>query len=274
MESVGGAAAFVTGGASGIGLGFARALAERGAGVAVADVRQDHLDEARRVAEAEGWADRFLALRLDVTDRAAFAAALDETEAKLGPLRILANNAGVGIEGPMDEAGYAEWDWGMGVNLGGVINGLVAGLPRIKAHGAGGHVMNTASLGALIPARLGKGVYAAAKAAVVSMSEHLRVELADKHIGVSVLCPGPVKTNIKQSGRTRPAHLRESGSTAFLAREAELETREDMPEWLEPIDVGRMMVEAVLADRLYVFPHPAFLAAVKRRHQAIEEAME
>jgi len=263
--------AFITGGASGIGLGFALALAERGAKVAVADVRDDHLEEAVRIAADNGWADRCLPVRLDVTDRQAVAEALDETEARLGPLRILCNNAGVGIEGPMDEAGFVDWDWGLGVNLHGVVNGLVAGLPRIKAHGLGGHVVNTASLGALIPARLGKGIYAAAKSAVISLSEHLRLELEDKDIGVSVLCPGPVKTNIRESGRTRPAHLREG--SRFLEKEAALEARENAPDWLEPIDVGRMMVNAVLENQLYIFPHPAFLPMVHKRHQAIEDAM-
>ncbi len=127
MKSVSGTMAFVTGGGSGIGLGIARALAAEGAKVAICDVRDDHLAEAAGVAAQEGWADRFLALKLDVTDRPGYARALDEAEAKLGPLQILVNNAGVGIVGPVDEATHADWDWGVGVNLIGVTNGLVAG---------------------------------------------------------------------------------------------------------------------------------------------------
>ena len=262
--------AFITGGASGIGLGFARALAERGASIAIADIRADHLKEARAVARQEGWEDRAIFLPLDVMDRPGFAAALDAAEAALGPLRIMANNAGVGISGPMDLASYADWDWGLGVNLGGVVNGLVNALPRIEAHGLGGHVINTASLGALIPARLERGIYVTAKAGIIGLSEHLRLDLAEKSIGVSVLCPGPVKTNIRESGLTRPAHL--PASESFGAIETALAGRSDAPDWLEPIDVGRMMVEAIEQDRLYIFPHPAFVPAVAKRHAAIEAA--
>jgi NAD(P)-dependent dehydrogenase (short-subunit alcohol dehydrogenase family) len=209
MDSIDNAVAFVTGGASGIGLGIARALAERGARIAVADVRPDHLEEAQGVAASEGWSERALFLPLDVTDRAAVGEALAESERKLGPLRILVNNAGVGIAGPIVEATFPDWDWGIGVNLGGVVNGLVLGLPRIRAHGQGGHIVNTASLGALMPARPTRGIYATTKAAVIALTEHLRLDLEGSGIGASVLLPGPTRTNIGDSGRTRPAHLRE-----------------------------------------------------------------
>lgn len=278
MQSVSGAVAFVTGGASGIGLGIARALAEQGARVAVCDVREDHLAQARQVAADEGWADRLLALRLDVTDRAGYTEALDWTEAKLGPLQILVNNAGVGIAGPVDEATHADWDWGVGVNLIGVTNGLVAGLPRIKAHGMGGHVVNTASEGAIMSARLTRGVYAPTKAAVISLTEHLRVELEAKgaNIGTSVVCPGPVATNIAETEQFRPAAYRV---------ESPFRTLEDphgalppvdptaSPLWIEPIVVGRMTVHAILNDKLYVITHPQFIQSVKARHAAIEAAM-
>jgi NAD(P)-dependent dehydrogenase (short-subunit alcohol dehydrogenase family) len=265
MKSIKGAAAFVTGGASGIGLGIARALMERGAKVAIADVREDHLAEA--VAQAPG----LLPLRLDVTDRAAFAGAIAEAEAALGPLRILVNNAGVGIEGPVDQAGFADWDWGVGVNLIGVANGLVVGLPRIAAHGLGGHVVNTASLGALMQARRTRGIYATTKAGIVALSEHLLLELEGSGIGVSVLCPGPVKTNIRESGRTRPEHLKEG--SRFLDYENALAERPDGPMWLDPLVVGHMVVEAILSERLYIITHPEFIASVKARHAAIEAAM-
>jgi NAD(P)-dependent dehydrogenase (short-subunit alcohol dehydrogenase family) len=274
MNDLDGAVAFVTGGASGIGLGIARALLERGAKVAIADLRTDHL------AEAVAACPDLLPILLDVTDRAGFAAALDEVEEKLGPLRILVNNAGIGIAGPIDEAGHADWDWGIGVNLGGVANGLVAGLPRIKAHGLGGHIVNTASLGALLPARHTRGIYAATKAAVISLSEHLRLDLAGSGIGVSVLLPGPVKTNIAESGRVRPDHLRE-GSNFIRYEEGAAQPRAMAPSAaltspiavLDPADVGRMTVEAMLADELYIVTHPVFLDAVRKRHAGIEAAM-
>jgi NAD(P)-dependent dehydrogenase (short-subunit alcohol dehydrogenase family) len=271
MESLEGAHAFVTGGASGIGLGVAEALAERGAAVTITDLREDHLAAARDHAEAAGWIDRAHFARLDVTDRRGFAAALDDAEARLGPLRILVNNAGVGIIGPVDEAGFSDWDWGLGVNLGGVANGLVLGLPRIKAHGLGGHVVNVSSQAGFLPARPGRGIYATTKAGLVALSEHLRLELDGKGIGVSVLCPGAVKTNIRESGRARPVHLREG--SAFLEEEAKWREVAIDPDWLDPIEVGRMTVEAILADRLYIFSHPEMLPVIKSRFDAVEAAL-
>jgi NAD(P)-dependent dehydrogenase (short-subunit alcohol dehydrogenase family) len=277
MKSVSGAMAFVTGGGSGIGLGIARALAEQGAQIAVCDVREDHLAHAAAIAAEEGWQDRFLPLKLDVTDRAGFAAALDEAEGKLGPLQILVNNAGIGIQGPVDEATHADWDWAVGVNLIGVTNGIVAGLPRIKAHGLGGHVVNVASEGAIMQARATRGVYAPTKAAVISMTEHLRLELEDKgaNISASVVCPGPVRTKIEETESNRPEAFRVD--TPFRVRDPAMPNGALPPVtpgfWLEPITVGRMTVHSILTDKLYVITHPAFIGSVRARHAAIEAAM-
>jgi NAD(P)-dependent dehydrogenase (short-subunit alcohol dehydrogenase family) len=277
MKSVSGAVAFVTGGASGIGLGMAQALAEAGAKVAICDLRDDALDAAGEIAAREGWADRFLAIKLDVTDRPGYAAALDETEAKLGPLQILVNNAGVGIAGPVDEATHADWDWGVGVNLIGVANGLVAGIPRIKAHGLGGHIVNTASEGAIMSARLTRGIYAPTKAAVIALTEHLRVELEAKgaNIGTTVVCPGPVATNISETEALRPAAFQVD--SPFRSRDNPHGALPANPTganyWLDPILVGRQTVHAILHDKLYVITHPAFIDSVKARHAGIEAAM-
>jgi len=276
MKSVSGAVAFVTGGASGIGLGMARALAEAGAKVAICDLRDDALAAAAEIAGQEGWADRFLALKLDVTDRPGYTAALDETEAKLGPLQILVNNAGVGIAGPVDEATHQDWDWGVGVNLIGVANGLVAGIPRIKAHGKGGHIVNTASEGAIMSARLTRGIYAPTKAAVIALTEHLRVELEAKsaNIGTTVVCPGPVATNISETEQHRPAEF--AVDTPFRRQEPHgaLPGNPNAPNfWMDPMLVGRQTVHAILHDKLYVITHPAFIDSVKARHAGIEAAM-
>ncbi|MCW2390318.1 NAD(P)-dependent dehydrogenase (short-subunit alcohol dehydrogenase family) [Sphingobium sp. B1D7B] len=287
MKTVAGTMAFISGGASGIGLGMARALAAQGARIAVCDVRADHLAQAAQVAADEGWADRFRALQLDVRDRDAFAAALDEAEAALGPLQILVNNAGIGIQGPVDEATYADWDWAIGVNLMGVVNGLVSGLPRIKAHGLGGHVVNTASQGAIMQARATRGVYAPTKAAVISMTEHLKLELDAKGssmggssmgggaIGATVVCPGPVRTNIEETEQHRPAEFQVD--TPFRHRD-ETPPPGALPPtapgfWLDPLTVGEMTVDAILTGKLYVITHPAFIGSVKARHAGIEAAM-
>jgi hypothetical protein len=132
------------------------------------------------------------------------AAAADETERVFGKLHVLVNNAGVGIQGPFKGITYADWDFGLSVNLGGVVNGLQTFLPRIRAHGEGGHV-NTASLAALVPMPAQFVTYVAAKAAVVTISETIRGELMQENIGVSVLCPGPIRTNIHELSKNRPA---------------------------------------------------------------------
>jgi len=277
MQSLSGAVAFVTGGAGGIGLGIARALAHAGARVAIADIQDGLLQSARDLAASEGWGDRCLALQLDVTDRPGYEAALDEAEAKLGSLQILVNNAGVGIAGPVDEATHADWDWGVGVNIIGVANGVVAGLPRIKAHGKGGHIVNVASEGGIMSARLTRGIYNPTKAAVISMTEHLRVELGAKglDIGTTVLCPGPVTTNISGTEDRRPAEFQVD--SPFRNRDRPHGSLPDNPTgenyWLDPLLVGEWTVHAILNNRLYVITHPQFIESVKARHRGIEDAM-
>lgn len=277
MQTVSGAVAFVTGGAGGIGLGIARALGQAGAKVAIADIQDALLSEAQALAESEGWGDRCLALHLDVTDRPGYKAALDAVEARLGPLQILVNNAGVGIAGPVDESTHADWDWGVGVNIIGVANGVVEGMPRIKAHGRGGHVVNVASEGGIMSARLTRGIYNPTKAAVISLTEHLRVELGEKglDIGTTVLLPGPVTTNISGTEDRRPAEFQVD--SPFRSRERPHGALPPNPTgenyWLDPLLVGQWTVHGILNNRLYVITHPQFIDSVKARHRGIEEAM-
>lgn len=276
MQDFNGALAFITGGASGIGLGLARALAAEGALLALADLREDHLAQAVELAGREGWSERCLPLKLDVTDRTAYTAALDAAEARFGALRVLVNNAGVGINGPIAEASFADWDWGIDVNLKGVVNGFVLGLPRLRAHGLPGAILNTASLAPFIPARPLRGIYAAAKAGVVLATEHLALDLADTPITVSVLCPGPVTTKIHEAALLRPDAYGEA-SAAFLAVEQEAlagDAPEPTPLWRDPLEVGNLCVSAMRDGRLYVFPHPEFLPITHKRHAAIEAAAQ
>jgi len=271
MKDVRGSVAFVTGGASGIGLGITGALLEAGAKVVIADLRQDHIDAARQALGRWVESGQLHAIRLDVTDRAAMAAAADESERAFGNVQILVNNAGVGIQGPYKGITYADWDFGMGVNLGGVINGLQTFVPRMRAHGAGGHIVNTASLAALVPMPAQFVVYVAAKAAVVTISETLRGELAPDQIGISVLCPGPVRTNIHEVAQNRPAQF--GVSDAFRAAESAGATKVPFPSMLEPAQVGELVLNAIRNDQLYIITHGEWRPMAEARYAAQLAAM-
>ncbi len=263
--------AFITGGGSGIGLGIAHAFVAAGMKVVLADLRQDHLDVALAEFAGRGQSGSVHAIRLDVTDRAAFADAAQETARVFGNVHILVNNAGVGIEGPFKDATYADWDFGLLVNLGGVVNGLQTFLPRMRAHGEGGHVVNTASLAALVTMPAHMVMYVTAKAAVVALSESIHTELVQENIGVTVLCPGPVRTNIHELSKNRPARFSEND--AFRQAAARLGQRQASPLWMDPAEVGARVLEAIRKDQLYVITHGEWRPSVLARHAAILTAM-
>jgi NAD(P)-dependent dehydrogenase (short-subunit alcohol dehydrogenase family) len=271
MKDVRGKTAFITGGASGIGLGMAEAFVKAGMKVVLADLRQDHIDAALAQFEREGRAGSVHAIRLDVTDRDAMASAAIQAERMFGNLHILANNAGVGIQGPFKGITFADWDFGLAANLGGVINGIQTFLPRIRAHGEGGHIINTASLAALVPMPAQFVIYQTAKAAVVTLSEGIRGELAAENIGVSVLCPGPVRTNIHQLSQNRPAQF--GVGEAFRAAENAGGAQVSFPSQLDPNEVGERVLQAVLQDELYIITHGEWKAAAEQRHAALVAAM-
>jgi NAD(P)-dependent dehydrogenase (short-subunit alcohol dehydrogenase family) len=268
MEDVKDRVAFVTGGASGIGFGIVKALLEAGAKVAIADLRPDHLEEAKKSLAAHD--NRILCIEVDVTDREAMARAADAVDAAFGRVDILVNNAGDGIEGPLAEASYADWDFGIGVNLGGVINGLMTFLPRIRAGGRGGHVVNTASLAGMVQMPSFMAIYATAKAGVIALTEAMRDDLARDDIGASVLCPGPVRSRIHELGQNRPAHFQ--ASTAFTAAAEKLGRRQVSELWMAPEEVGRMVLDAILDNELYVITHGEWRGAVQARHDQIMAA--
>jgi NAD(P)-dependent dehydrogenase (short-subunit alcohol dehydrogenase family) len=248
MRDVAGKVAFITGGGSGVGLGMAKSFVAAGMRVAIADARADHLEEA--TAELGGDVH---AIQLDVTDRAAFARAADETERALGNVHVLCNNAGINLFNDIADATYQDWDWVLGVNLGGVVNGVVTFVPRIKAHGEGGHVVNTASMGALI-AGPGAGIYTTAKFAVHGLSDALRYSLRPHGIGVSMVCPGLVKSKIYESDKLRPAEL----STDVTP--ADQEFMRILPSVHEagmpPEEIGEKVLRAITRNDFYVFTHP------------------
>jgi NAD(P)-dependent dehydrogenase (short-subunit alcohol dehydrogenase family) len=249
MKDVRGKVAFVTGGGSGVGLGMAKVFTDAGVKVVVADVRQDHLDAAAR--ELPGR-DIHL-IKLDVSDRAAMERAAAETERVFGKVHVVCNNAGINLFNDIGDAKYSDWDWVLGVNLGGVINGVQAFVPRIKAHGEGGHIVNTASMAAFL-AGPGAGIYTCSKFAVRGLSEALRYSLAPHGIGVSVLCPGLVKSSIHESERIRPRSLSGTAtSPEFLARLAEIHEF-GMP----GEEVAAKVLRGIQRNDLYIFSHPEF----------------
>jgi NAD(P)-dependent dehydrogenase (short-subunit alcohol dehydrogenase family) len=252
MNSVEGKVAFITGGASGIGLGMARVFSRAGMKVVIGDIRDDHLEAALAGLERAGLAVR--GVKVDVADRASMASAADEVERLFGKVHLLCNNAGVNLFAPMDECSYADWDWILGVDLGGVVNGVQTFLPRIKRHGEGGHIVNTASMASFITGP-SAGIYTTAKFAVRGLSESLRWNLAPQGIGVSCLCPGLVKSAIYESEQLRPDSLAGGAATdqAFMARLPEIHQL-----GMEPDEVAEKTLKGILANDLYIFPHPEF----------------
>jgi len=255
MRALNGKTAFVTGGASGIGFALCKSFLRRGMNVVVADIRQDHLDAARSaLGDAADTSARFM--RVDVTDRKAMAAAADATERAFGKVHVLCNNAGVGDGVPIDRAAFEDWDWVLSVNLGGVVNGLVTFIPRIKAHGEGGHILNTASMHSFIALPAWGGIYSASKFAVRGLSESLRLALAPFNIGVSVLCPGLTRTSIGESYALRPAHL----AAPPRPTESLHPTAQVVPpppgSGMDPAEIGEMAAAGIERNELYIFTHP------------------
>lgn len=252
----------VTGGASGIGRALAEGLAAEGAAVVVADVDDAGLHETVKRIEARGG--RALAVRTDVTDRAQVQALADRAFSSLGRVHVLCNNAGVAIWGGLETATHQDWQWTLGVNLWGVIHGLEAFLPRMIAQREGGHVVNTASMAGLIASQ-GLGIYNTSKYAVVGLSETLAKDLRGYGIGVSVLCPMGVATQIRASERNRPTALR---SDRPAAAPVDLIGRT-----LDPDAVAAMTIAAIKEDRLYVITHEEGLEPLRRRFQRLEQAI-
>lgn len=262
MQDVEGKTAFVTGGASGIGLGMATAFVGAGMNVVIADLRRDHIDAALSTLPGD---ERVHAIELDVTDREGFARAADEAERVFGSVHVLCNNAGMGILGPVTLARYDDWDWGLGVLLGGVVNGVQTFLPRMLAHREGAHIVNTSSMAGVLPIA-NAAIYITAKAAVIGLSEALRSEVSGEGIGVSAFCPGPVATNIREGGRIRP---KEYGNSGYLQLERDLEERPNDPLWMTPVECGERVLEGIRRDDLYIFTHREFREGCGERFEAM-----
>lgn len=271
MTDVSGRTAFITGGANGIGLGIARAFARQGVKLGLVDIDVAALAAAKAELSAITQVETAV---LDMRDRTSFATVADAFEAKLGAVSLVFNNAGVAGGAPATKTTYELWDWNLGINLHGVINGVQTFLPRMAARGGGGHIVNTASAAGLA-ASISGVLYHTAKFGVVGLSEALHDELEPLGIGVTVLCPGPVATGI--IARTREMQpsvvkaMTEKQLATARARSAE------MARWLDegvsPDTVGEMVLDAVRGDRLYIHTDRSALALIEARCKALLDAM-
>ena len=267
MRDLDGKVAFITGGASGIGLAMAEAFGAEGMAVMLADIEPEAL--ARAVSGLRERQIRAEGVVADVADRASVRAAAEAALAAFGKVHVVCNNAGVGAGGPFGTVSPGDWDWVIDVNLKGVVYGMEVFAPLIEAHGEGGHFVNTASLAGMVsPA--GMEPYCATKFAVVAMSEGWAEQLAPNNIGVSVLCPGFVKTRIHESRRNRPGAYGPDERAPPPADATPSRVLSGIPVEL----VGRRVVEAVKANELYVFTHPGSRAAVADRFGRILAAFD
>lgn len=262
MKDLRGRLAFITGGASGIGLGMARAFLRAGIRVVIADVSRGNLDDAARQLEPEPG--QHLLLELDVTDRAAFARAADRAEQQFGHVHLLCNNAGIGSGPSMLTATFEDWDRMIGINLMGVVNGVVTFVPRILAHGEGGYIVNTSSMAGILPMPEPGGIYTTTKFAVRGLTESLRMALAPRGVGAAVLCPGLTKTRILDNAR----EAMRQGKAATLSAgfvTAQLNA-------MDPLLVGQAVLEGIERNDAYILPHGEFIDEVHAMHEQIEAA--
>ena len=265
MKDLQGKVAVITGGASGIG----RAVAERAAGegmkIVVGDIEEGPLKEA--VDELSGRGAETLGVVTDVSDAASVRALRDRTLDRFGAVHLVHNNAGIGLGGPIWEVSEEDWRWILGVNLWGVINGVAAFVPALIEQGEG-HVVNTASIAGLIAAPF-LGPYNATKQAVVAISETLYKDLqaVGAPVGVSVLCPGFVRTRIAESERNRPPWAPDRDVPG--GDELRGAVRSMVDGGIEAAAVAERVIDAVRADTFYILTHPELDDAIATRFEDI-----
>jgi NAD(P)-dependent dehydrogenase (short-subunit alcohol dehydrogenase family) len=274
MKELAGKTAFVTGAASGIGLGIATALAQAGAKVMLCDIEEEALSTA--VAQLKRTNADVDSVRADVSLKAELQAAAEATTARYGNVHILVNNAGVGGSGPYGTWTDAGWNWTLGVNLMAVVWGIEIFGPLIEKHGEGGHIVSTASVAGLIS---GNSIaYNVSKYGVVALSEGLRLELAPRGIGVSVLCPGFIRTQITSSRRNLPSRFagafRGPPPTTGPIAEAIARLRERVAHGIDPAYVGELVREGIENDWPYIFTDTEFEPMVEARFADIMQGFD
>jgi NAD(P)-dependent dehydrogenase (short-subunit alcohol dehydrogenase family) len=278
MKDLSDKVAFVTGAASGIGLGIATALAQVGVKVMLADIEKTALDKAvEGLKRTNASVDGVVA---DVSLRSALENAAAATISRFGKVHILVNNAGVGGEGPMERWSNPGWDWVLGVNLMSVIYGFQTFVPLMREHGEGGHIVSTSSMAGMITSPGAQ--YAVTKFGVVALSESTRLELEPHNIGVSVLCPGFIRTNIVDSARNVPARF--AGTTArplsdlkpadAMTAERIAFVKKRIEDGIDPVYVGELVRDAIEANDLYIFTDNEFEAMFDARVAAIKKGFD
>lgn len=273
MRELAGRTAFVTGGASGIGLALGQAFAEAGMKVMLADIEGAALDTA--LANLRHFGSGVRGVPCDVADPASVESAANVTYEAFGNVHVVCNNAGVAVGGGIDNISLDNWRWVIDVNLMGVVHGIRSFLPHIRRHGEGGHIVNTAAMAGM-NSGLGFSPYAASKFAVVAMSEGLATQLKSQGIGVTVLCPSYVRTRISESGRNRQAGYGHAPALDAASPSARLaaEVARQVQAGIEPSQVAARVIEAICGNQLYVFTHPNMRHEVDDRFAAIQMAME
>ena len=275
MNEFAGKTAVISGGAEGIGFGIARVLGQHGMNIVLGDIDAQQLQQAEQTLIAEGV--DVLAVTMDVTDIGQWQSLAEQALQRFGKIHMLVNNAGVaGTPGEVDVMNPKGWQWVLDVNLMGVVFGTQTMVPLMKQHDEGGWLVNVASMAGMGGIPFG-GPYTATKMAVVGMSESWSAELQPHNIQVSVLCPGFVKTRIHLSHRNKHAHY-ESDESAQQQSAAGVAISDHMQEvidaGLDPEVVGNRVVEALLAQELYIFTHPNYRSWVQKRFAEIDAAFE
>ena len=270
MDTISGKVAVITGGASGIGFATANALAVRGAKLVIADIEASALNKA--LAELSSSGAKAEGVVCDVTDLGSVQNLAQQAFSKMGAVHILFNNAGVALNGHIVDMKQSDWEWIIKVDLWGPIHGVEAFLPRMIEHKQGGQILFTSSIAGLVPTE-GLGVYSVAKYGVVALAETLRREVRQYNIGVSVLCPLRVDTNIGTSERNRTAVF--GGAAASPRRQPQASSNIVMAgEVMKPENVATVVTEAILANRLYILPHDDSRGLIRRRFQRIDATFD
>ncbi len=268
MYSVEGKTAVITGGASGIGLGMARAFAGAGMSLVLGDIESEQLDSVVEQFTADGH--KAIGVKTDVSEETQVQALADAALAEFGAIHVVSNNAGVGVGGPVDKMGLNDWTWTFNVNLWGVIYGIRTFVPILKEQGEG-HISATASMAGLVGGPM-LGAYHVSKHGVVGLMDSLRIELkmAKSAVRASVLCPGPVDTKVAFSERNRPEHLpREKAGDKQKKFAGDLNNV--LSDGLEPDEVGDLVLDAVLEERFWILTHiEEHLPLLERRLEAIK----